>query len=147
MTPSLSMWNLVMWHSPPFAFCVEIYFKKCHVTLWLTPTVPHVSFGGNVATPLIIWIRVTAGISRRHLLTNTFNFCYLGSKLRRFQEIVEKFWGFPPVLFFGRGIFQYNYGIVPHRKALTVVIGKPIRVDKIESPSREQVSMSPTIDE
>ncbi len=73
----------------------------------------------------------------RHTLI--FTFCHLGSKLRRFQEIVERFWGFPPVLFFGRGIFQYNYGIVPHRKALTVVIGKPIRVEKIESPSREQI--------
>jgi hypothetical protein len=32
-----------------------------------------------------------------------------GSKLRRFQEFVESFWGFPPVLFFGRGIFQVKF--------------------------------------
>ena len=35
--------------------------------------------------------------------------------------------GFTPVLFFGRGVFQYNYGIVPYRKAINVVVGKPIR--------------------
>ena len=31
---------------------------------------------------------------------------FSGSKLRRIQEFVEGFWGFPPVLFLGRGIFQ-----------------------------------------
>ena len=39
----------------------------------------------------------------------------------------EQHIGFMPVLFFGRGIFQYNLGIVPYRKAITVVVGKPIR--------------------
>ena len=59
--------------------------------------------------------------------------------MRRFQELIENYMGFPPVLFFGRGIFQYNYGIVPHRRALTVVIGTPIRVNKIENPTSQDI--------
>ena len=53
--------------------------------------------------------------------------------------MAEKWIGFVPVLFFGRGIFQYNYGIVPHRKPITVVVGKPISVEKVENPTQEQI--------
>ena len=64
---------------------------------------------------------------------------YLGTWLRTFQTVAEKWIGFVPVLFFGRGIFQYNYGIVPHRKPITVVVGKPISVEKVENPTQEQI--------
>ena len=47
--------------------------------------------------------------------------------------------GFVPVLFFGRGIFQYNYGIIPHRQKITVVVGKPLPVEKKENPSSEDI--------
>ena len=69
------------------------------------------------------------------------NLCYLylGTWLRTFQTVAEKWIGFVPVLFFGRGIFQYNYGIVPHRKPITVVVGKPISVEKVENPTQEQI--------
>ena len=50
-----------------------------------------------------------------------------GSRLRKFQMWTERHIGFLPVLFFGRGVFQYNYGFVPYRKAINVVVGKPIR--------------------
>ena len=63
----------------------------------------------------------------------------LGTWLRTFQTVAEKWLGFVPVLFFGRGIFQYNYGIVPHRKPITVVVGKPISVEKVENPTQEQI--------
>jgi hypothetical protein len=56
-----------------------------------------------------------------------------GSKLRRFQTWTENYVGFTPILFFGRGIFQYNYGIVPYRKAITIVVGKPIRSESVET--------------
>ena len=42
-------------------------------------------------------------------------------------------------MFFGRGIFQYNYGIVPHRKPVTVVIGKPVPVPKTPNPTAEDI--------
>ena len=44
----------------------------------------------------------------------------------------------PPVLF-GRGIFQYNWGIVPYRKPLHVVVGKPIKVHKNENPTTDEL--------
>ena len=41
--------------------------------------------------------------------------------LRYFQEKFRKFSGVAPVLFFGRGIFQYNFGLLPHRVPLYIV--------------------------
>lgn len=64
---------------------------------------------------------------------------YDGSRMKRFQTWAEKWVGFTPVMFFGRGIFQYNYGILPHRKPVTVVVGTPIPVSKVEQPSGEQI--------
>ena len=43
------------------------------------------------------------------------------------------------MVFFGRGIFQYNWGLLPHRKPITVVVGKPLFVEKVENPSKEQI--------
>ena len=62
-----------------------------------------------------------------------------GSLVRKVQDALQHVVGFAPVLFFGRGVFQYNFGIVPHRKPLTLVVGAPIRVDKVINPSEEQV--------
>ena len=63
-----------------------------------------------------------------------------GSLLQRFQVLTEKWIGIPfPVLFFGRGIFQYSFGLLPNRKKITVVVGKPISVEKIEEPTRDQI--------
>jgi hypothetical protein len=36
-------------------------------------------------------------------------------------------------------VFQYNLGIVPRRKPITVVIGKPVPVPKIENPTPEDI--------
>ena len=54
-----------------------------------------------------------------------------GSYVRWFEETCIGAFGFAPMLFFGRGIFQYNWGIVPYRIPINVVIGKPIAVDKV----------------
>jgi len=62
-----------------------------------------------------------------------------GTLLRWFQELAEKWIGFTPVMFFGRGIFQYNYGLIPHRKKISIVVGKPMPVEKVEEPSSEQI--------
>ncbi|KAK7573548.1 hypothetical protein V9T40_010739 [Parthenolecanium corni] len=39
----------------------------------------------------------------------------------------------------GRGCFQDNYGILPHRRPITTVVGKPIEVPKVENPPAELV--------
>ena len=38
-----------------------------------------------------------------------------GSLLRSIQDFLTSIAGFAPVIFLGRGIFQYSFGIVPHR--------------------------------
>lgn len=62
-----------------------------------------------------------------------------GSKLRAFQEWFERKLRFSPPIFFGRGVFQYNWGLVPFRKPLNVVVGSPIDVIKNESPTNEEI--------
>ena len=62
-----------------------------------------------------------------------------GSFVRTFQDFAQKWFGFAPVLFLGRGIFNYNFGILPYRKPLTVVVGSPIRVERNPDPSPEEV--------
>ena len=44
-----------------------------------------------------------------------------GSLVRKFQDKWQKITGIAPVLAIGRGMFQYTFGIVPHRKPVTVV--------------------------
>ena len=65
---------------------------------------------------------------------------FLGSRLRAFQTFAEKWVGFTPVIFLGRGVFQYNYGILPRRNKITVVVGKPLNVDQVEDPTRDQIA-------
>ena len=63
-----------------------------------------------------------------------------GSWLWTFQTFAEKWLGFAPVFFNGRGIFQYNYGILPRRQNVTVVVGKPIEVTKVTDPTRDEIA-------
>ncbi|KAJ3357266.1 Diacylglycerol O-acyltransferase 2 [Entophlyctis luteolus] len=62
-----------------------------------------------------------------------------GSVVRRFQTMFKDIASFSPVLFHGRGIFTYDYGILPYRKAITVVVGKPIDVVQNETPTDEEI--------
>ena len=56
------------------------------------------------------------------------------------QDYLQNVMGFAPVVFFGRGIFQYNFGIIPHRRPMTLVVGAPIQVDKTPEPTVEQIN-------
>ncbi|XP_017132820.1 2-acylglycerol O-acyltransferase 2 isoform X2 [Drosophila elegans] len=56
------------------------------------------------------------------------------SLLRRFQNVVKKCTGISPLLPKGRGIFTYNYGMLPHRRRIVQVVGSPIDVVKSDSP-------------
>ena len=44
-----------------------------------------------------------------------------GSWLRHFQTKFMKAISFAPVLFHGRGIFQYNFGFLPYRHPVTTI--------------------------
>jgi len=62
-----------------------------------------------------------------------------GSFMKRMQMWFEKWAGFSPIMATGRGIFQYNYGIVPRRHPISVVIGKPIQVERNQNPSSQDI--------
>ena len=42
-----------------------------------------------------------------------------GSVIRTVQNLCQAIAGFAPVFFVGRGIFQYSFGIVPHRSVMS----------------------------
>ncbi|XP_023340574.1 2-acylglycerol O-acyltransferase 1 [Eurytemora carolleeae] len=62
-----------------------------------------------------------------------------GTWIRNLQEKFRNIVGFAPVLFLGRGMFQYNFGLIPHRKPVNVVVGEPIPVEKTSNPTVEEI--------
>ncbi|XP_050574128.1 2-acylglycerol O-acyltransferase 1-like [Bombus affinis] len=62
-----------------------------------------------------------------------------GSFMKRLQEFIRKKISIPPVVLVGRGFFQYIFGFIPRRKPITVVVGSPMELPKIEEPTREQI--------
>ncbi|CAK7234312.1 diacylglycerol O-acyltransferase 1 [Sporothrix curviconia] len=53
--------------------------------------------------------------------------------LHRFQLHVLKVWKFTLPFMRGRGIFNYDYGLMPYRHPLHIVVGRPIPVAKAAS--------------
>ncbi|KAK1336129.1 hypothetical protein QTO34_003929 [Cnephaeus nilssonii] len=62
-----------------------------------------------------------------------------GSWLRWIQNQLQKVMGISLPLFHGRGIFQYSFGLLPYRRPIATVVGKPIEVQQIPQPSQEEV--------
>jgi 2-acylglycerol O-acyltransferase 2 len=62
-----------------------------------------------------------------------------GTKVRKFQRGFQSIFGFTTPLFHGRGIFNYNVGILPHRRPIHTVIGRPIHVEQCSEPTMEQI--------
>lgn len=50
--------------------------------------------------------------------------------IHKFQLVVKKLMGFTVPLFHARGIFNYDVGLMPYRRAVNVVVGKPIAVQQ-----------------
>ena len=42
-------------------------------------------------------------------------------RARRFQDWFTDKFGFSPPMFYGRGLFQYSFGILPYREQVTTV--------------------------
>lgn len=53
------------------------------------------------------------------------------SPLRRGQEWVKRKFQWAPVLFHGRGAFNYYYGLLPFRRRVVTVVGAPIPVPRV----------------
>jgi len=62
-----------------------------------------------------------------------------GSLLRTFQLKFQKIFGFSPLLYYGRGINQYTFGLLPFRKPIDVIVGKPIEIERNPNPSQEVI--------
>lgn len=63
-----------------------------------------------------------------------------GSTFRRIQNYIRNLIGLAPVIFSGRGFFQYSFGLIPKRLPVTVVVGSPIELPQINEPTTEQVN-------
>jgi len=58
----------------------------------------------------------------------------------KIQRKIQRVLSFAPVLVAGRGVFSYGgFGIVPHRRPISVVVGAPIAVEMDANPSTEKV--------
>lgn len=57
--------------------------------------------------------------------------------LHKFQMLVKKVMGFTVPIFHARGIFNYDVGMMPYRRPINIVVGKPIRVVQDKHPNPE----------
>lgn len=63
-----------------------------------------------------------------------------GSWIRQTQTFLLKYLGFSMPLFWGRGIFQYSFGVLPRRQPMYTVVGRPIRPAAVcKNPTHEQI--------
>lgn len=62
-----------------------------------------------------------------------------GSWGRFFQDKFKQITNIAPVQFNGRGIFQYNFGLIPRRQQINIVIGAPMHVEKNSNPTVQDI--------
>lgn len=62
-----------------------------------------------------------------------------GSFLRKIQLWLKNKLGFTLPFFHARGIFNYDFGLMPYRYPVNIVTGKPIKVPHIPNATEEQV--------
>lgn len=61
-------------------------------------------------------------------------------RLLQLQTMLQKKLGFAMPLFHGRGIFQYHFGIIPHRRPIKVVFGNAVTLPKLTRNGEEIAS-------
>jgi hypothetical protein len=59
--------------------------------------------------------------------------------IHKMQLAVKKVMGFTVPLFHARGIFNYDVGIMPYRRPMNIVVGRPVKVMKQDRPTNEYV--------
>lgn len=62
-----------------------------------------------------------------------------GTKVRAYQDFVKKWTGVSPIVPYGRGLSEKSFGMLPHRRPITTVVGEPLEVTKNAEPSRDEV--------
>lgn len=61
------------------------------------------------------------------------------SNVHKIQLWVKKMVGFTVPLFHGRGIFNYDVGLMPYRRPLNTVVGKAIPVEQQSKPEESYI--------
>ncbi|EIW75198.1 diacylglycerol-acyltransferase [Coniophora puteana RWD-64-598 SS2] len=62
-----------------------------------------------------------------------------GTTVYTVQKKFQSVFGFTFPLFHGRGLLNYNLGLLPYRRRIVSVIGRPIHVERTEKPTTEEV--------
>ncbi|KAJ2917075.1 hypothetical protein MD484_g3357, partial [Candolleomyces efflorescens] len=62
-----------------------------------------------------------------------------GTAVYTLQKKFQSIFGFTLPLFHGRGLLNYNVGLMPYRRRIVAVIGKPIRVKQHDKPTLDEV--------
>ncbi|XP_069748252.1 2-acylglycerol O-acyltransferase 2 [Narcine bancroftii] len=107
----------------PGAFTLQLKNRKGFIKLALqcgAPLVPVFSFGEN---------EVFNQVNNPK-----------GSFLRRLQDRLQMWMGISLPLFHARGVFQYSFGLLPYRKPIHTVVGRPIEVDRRDNPTLEEIN-------
>lgn len=60
--------------------------------------------------------------------------------LHNMQRYFLKVWKFTVPLLHGRGIFNYDVGLMPYRRPMNIVVGKPIPVFQASAPDNAEVN-------
>ncbi|EDU41812.1 diacylglycerol O-acyltransferase 2A [Pyrenophora tritici-repentis] len=60
--------------------------------------------------------------------------------IHKFQMLVKKFMGFTIPIFHARGIFNYDVGMMPYRRPINIVVGRPIRIVQDKHPDNEYIN-------
>ncbi|KAK1075929.1 diacylglycerol O-acyltransferase 1 [Friedmanniomyces endolithicus] len=59
--------------------------------------------------------------------------------VHRAQLTVKKMLGFTIPLFHARGVFNYDVGLMPYRRPINIVVGRPIRIQQARNPDPKYV--------
>ncbi|KAL6716279.1 diacylglycerol O-acyltransferase 1 [Lecanora helva] len=59
--------------------------------------------------------------------------------IHKIQLVVKKIMGFTVPLFHARGVFNYDIGMMPYRRPLNIVVGRPIKVTQADKPADDYV--------
>jgi hypothetical protein len=57
--------------------------------------------------------------------------------INKMQLLVKKLMGWTVPIFHARGIFNYDVGMMPYRRPMNIVVGRPIRVHQDKNPSKD----------
>ncbi|KAJ7582275.1 diacylglycerol acyltransferase-domain-containing protein [Mycena floridula] len=62
-----------------------------------------------------------------------------GTTVYALQKKFQSIFGFTLPLFHGRGLLNYNLGLMPYRRQIVAVIGKPIHVVQCDQPDLDEI--------